>query len=278
MAKLPPRKGWSWKLLTFTVFRDPADPAAHTAEALRIAVEALSAGWQNCWRFLAKFPSNAAYSAIELSDGGHVHLHVLAHVPFLVRSHLAKLFAQGHNAQNGGSFRWAVEQDGQCVDMRAASPGSAREVAKYVCKGISPLDEAWLAGESSRATLHPVLLARWEMATARKQLRRAYGALRGLLAAERAIDEDEAADALGEGATLPVVCPECGGSGEGHYHQRVFDDAQIAVAALHRRGVPALRGSRWRPGSEGDDDRDPRRWAWLAVDASVHALTRSRSR
>ena len=242
---LPKRKGWGLKLMTFTAWRDPALPSAHTADALRSAIVAMFSGWRNCWKFLSKCPSSAAYAAIEISDGGHVHLHVLAFIPFVVRSHLATLFADGHNAQNAGSFRWAVARDGQCLDLRAANKGSVHEVVKYICKGASPLDEAWLAGEASRETLHPTLLARWEQASAGKQLRRPYGALKGLMAADSEPEKEE-------GHLLQAICPECGASGHDHYREVVFANAKAAVRALHQRGVRALRGSWWRPPNPDD--------------------------
>jgi len=257
MKKLPDRKGWGWKLMTFTAWRDQADTRAHTADALRHAIEAVYSGWKNCWKFLSKFPSNAAYTALELSDGGHVHLHVLAFTPFLVRENLAKLFVAGHNAQNGGSFRFAVVKDNHCIDLRTASTGSAREVAKYVCKGISPLDEAWLAGEESRLAMHPALLARWELAAGGKAMRRPYGALRGLMKAEREVDEEEKAEALGEGEPVIAICPECGAEGHDHFREVTFANAENAVGALHQLGAWALRGSKWRPARYELDDRPP---------------------
>lgn len=244
---LPRRKGWGLKLLTFTAWRDPSLHSAHTADALRSAIVALFSGWRNCWKFLSKCRSSAAYAAIEISDGGHVHLHVLAFTPFVVRRHLATLFAEGHNAQNAGSFRWAVARDGQCLDLRSANKGSVHEVCKYICKGASPLDEAWLAGEASRETLHPTLLARWDQASAGKQLRRPYGALKGLMAADTEPEKEA-------GHLLPAICPECGASGHDHYREVVFTDAKAAVRALHKRGMRALRGSWWRPPNPDDAD------------------------
>ena len=248
MRNVPEARSMSWKLVTFTAWRDPSDPKAHTSKAMKQGLAAMWAGWQSVWSFLKRQKGAAAYGAIEMAEGGHIHLHAVVYSRFIVRKNAARLFAEGHNAQNGGSYRWAVAEGEMCVDVRDASPESAREVAKYITKAPSPLDEGWLAGEHRRSTLSPKLLVRWEHATKNTPLRRAYGAIRGLLAEEHErVDEAEAEDMIAEHREeLPSTCPHCGSDGS-CYREHTFFDLNIeqVVHELHNVGVRALRGSTW---------------------------------
>lgn len=140
---------------------DPSAQESVSVEGLRRRVSELWRRWAKLWTLLRQHCyATAAFVSCEISEQGHVHLHVALFSMWVSRE-------------------WLASQWGDHVDVREAKSGSEREVAKYALKSHSPLDSGWLSGRHRRL-VHPRLAARWEAATARVHLRRVYGELRDL--------------------------------------------------------------------------------------------------
>lgn len=148
-----------WRFVTFTGQWDPTDDREVTVPGLYRRVSNLFRQFRSVYAQLrAHCGAVAAYVAAEISERGHVHLHCVV---------LSRWIDPG----------WLAGLWGAYVDVRALR--GVAEVAKYVAKTHSPLDAAWIGGDS-RSLIHPRLAARWEVATKRVHLRRSFGELRGL--------------------------------------------------------------------------------------------------
>lgn len=172
-----------WRLLTLTLRWDPSAETEVSVAGLRRRFEELWRRWGCVWPLLRRHcAAVAAYASAEISDGGHVHLHVA-------------VLSQWINPD------WLASQWGDYVDVREIKGKSgAKEVAKYSLKSHSPLDADWISGRHRRL-IHPRLAARWELATARRQIRRVFGELRGLESGEVLLPDDPPA--------IPI-CDDCG--------------------------------------------------------------------
>lgn len=160
LAREHPRK--RWRFVTLTGPWDPADPDQVSVRGLRERVSKLWAKWSRIWPELRRRCGVvAATAACESSDRGHVHLHIAVLSGWIDPGWLAGLW-------------------GAHVDVRAITQRGHKEIAKYLAKTHSPADLQWVAGKHRR-TIHPRLAARWESATAGRQMRRSYGQLRGLV-------------------------------------------------------------------------------------------------
>ena len=264
------------RLLTFTVHRDPSDERAHTVEALECTLRAHTVAIGAVWKFLEGRGCVGLYRGVELSGTGHEHVHAASFGGLYIEvPRLAEVYARAFNANNAGTFRYALEvwadwqveelalararergidvavaraelrnESAPCVNVQKAK--SLREVCKYITKVSSPLDERWLTGEESRECLDPKLAARWDVATRRKHLRQPYGELIGAMKdaeEERHEDADERQDIAPFVSLLP--CEHCGAHEHSCSLSQRWVDAASAVLILHELGVQALRGSKW---------------------------------
>jgi hypothetical protein len=235
MKAVPKRDGYQWRMIELTLKRDPRDSRQHTIDALHERIEALFRITKHLWdTHLARQEGTAMYAKVECAGTGHVHAHLVVYAPFMPKRLVESIIGQVKDLPRGikHGFVW--------IDLaRTNEEAIAAEATKYVTKSHSPMAEDWLAGDP-REVMHPVLAARWELATMGTALSRTYGALR-----EVEVDEEEKEDEVeAEGAQLPDHCEHCGVVGE---MRIVTVDTETTVAAMHAKGMRALSGSRWTP-------------------------------
>jgi hypothetical protein len=115
-----------------------------------------------------------------------------------------------------GEALGAIEARETLPDWSALS-----ELAKYVCKSVSPKRAEWIGGEG-RTVLHPTLAAAWTMATRRLQLQRWYGVVRGCLSDDP------------PGESHWQDCPECGHDLGSTMTWELARTAELAVLARSR--------------------------------------------
>ncbi len=183
-AMLGTRASWRWKLVTISPAWHPDDPAEYEPRALRHRLGLVREAWSRLWKSWFRVGGlGGAYSRVELSDRGHVHLHALVYGPWVRQTALLDTVGAGF-----------------MIDVRAADDGAASEVAKYCLK--SPVPGAdWIAGNRKNCA-HPKLAAAWVVASKGARLADSYGVFRDCLAA---------ADVCGSADTLPVppACAVC---------------------------------------------------------------------
>jgi hypothetical protein len=196
------------RLVTLTSVRDPADPEAHTvkaladrADGLRRAVRAIVA-WQRDSSG-ARRPHVGAFYAVECAGTGHIHVHVLAHVAWVEKAEWIEVGRAGYTDRHGRHFDGYPEL-GIIADVRLCDEKTIAEVAKYPLKtpGSGIGAEDWIAGEP-REVMHPVLVARWEIATLGTRLVERYGLCRAV----KLPDEDES-ECLCERCASRENCPK----------------------------------------------------------------------
>lgn len=165
------RGRWAWRMITISPAWRPADRASYTPAQLAARLDEVRAAWRRLWvEHLSAGGYAAAYVSVELSAGGHVHLHALHYGPFARQD--------------------ALERTARCmVDVRAARGDAVREVVKYALKAPTPR-AGWMGGDSAPTT-HPRLAAAWVVATRGRRLVEPYGAMRAALAAEDACGPGE---------------------------------------------------------------------------------------
>jgi hypothetical protein len=185
---------WSFKMITISPKWQPGDPAELSIDGLRRRVKDVWARFEAVWKGDVRYAGlrlgglTAAAVSTEISAQGHVHLHVLAYLPYVTKGWLAK---------RAGCF----------VDVREVSSlkEGLGEACKYVTKLPSPGRTDWLVG-ARFGVMHEDLAARWLVATSRRQLARNYGPLRdGMAAAEAAREHAPDEHAWHRGA-----CRGCG--------------------------------------------------------------------
>jgi len=158
------RGRWAWRMVTLSPKWAPSERESYSPRALAARLDEVRAAWSRVWHeHLSAGGFAAAYTAVECSAGGHVHLHALHYGPFVLQESLAR------------SAR-------MMVDVRAAHGNAAREAVKYALKGPTPR-ASWMGGESAEVT-HPRLAAAWVVATRSRRLVEPYGAFRAALHAE----------------------------------------------------------------------------------------------
>ncbi len=169
-------------------------------------------------------------AALEMSQGGHVHVHALylgPHVPMTalnkrvfgdqwriddpmrqgtiviggLEERAKRVESANQNPMNEPLRRELTTTDAQPVPMGDHLQGALRETLKYVVKGPSPMRDGWIGGEKLRGT-HPKLAAAWHLATRRMQSRRHYGQWTKTLAALPKRPESEKPDR--------ETCASCG--------------------------------------------------------------------
>ena len=162
---------WDWRLITLAPQWDPRSSESYTVEGLSRRWQAIVDRWSALRAALG--PAAQAVVSVELSDGGHVHLHALVFAP----EYLAKPWLQAKVGP--GCFVDIRKLDVQKfahLGPQKAVERALREAVKYAVKQSSPLNGLWLAG-ARRKLVHPELAARWTVATHRRQLGRVYGEL-----------------------------------------------------------------------------------------------------
>ena len=213
---------WGWKLITIAPQWSPAAAYSYSVEGLRARLDDVRARWRALWDSgLAVEGLAAAYARVEISMGGHVHLHVLYFGPFLVQP-------------------WAQATAGCHVDVRAVKGDevkrATREAVKYTLKSASPLRGAWVGGAHYR-TPHPELAAAWVLATRHRRTVEAYGTFRAAVHAElnTTTDDEKARESL-------RGCASCGSDD-------LSEPRTERVEELARR--LGVNGWRWRPTAAG---------------------------
>jgi hypothetical protein len=105
------KKGWTWKLLTLTTRREGSE---------RERVRLLKKEFRNLWlRYYAHVKGVGCFYAIEIGNGGNVHLHAVMYVPFVEREEIKRY--------------WEKRTGAYIVDIRAVRFG-LHHVAAYVVK------------------------------------------------------------------------------------------------------------------------------------------------
>ena len=140
MARVPKRDGYAWRSIVLTIKGDPCDPMMHTAEALRARAFALFDAGKHAWDAFLKVEGAGFKLKIECADEGHVHGHGLSWA----------VCSEGETRSDRPRSSAAARlQMGVLLDQNARTDeaGLAREIAKYVTKGPSPMSEDWQAGE-----------------------------------------------------------------------------------------------------------------------------------
>jgi hypothetical protein len=196
------------KLVTLTSVRDPADPAAHSVQAMKERIAGLNDALRAilAWvRAECREPGwIGAFRAVELAGSGHIHLHVLYHGPFVDLDRWIEVGRGGFTDRRGRRSPGFPEL-GSVGDVREADAATIAEVAKYPLKNPGSGERAgeWIGGEK-RTVIHPVLVARWEVATYNTRLVERYGLCRQVEAPDEDAENEETETP--EDPIAPCVC------------------------------------------------------------------------
>lgn len=246
-SALSPR-GWLWRLVTISPQWDPSDAHAYTVEGLQARVADAWARWARVWD-LFECPAAGALARIEISTGGHVHVHALiysARREAIAIERAAGCFVDVRAVTTVTRTVREADSAGR-VKTRTVTEwdlqGAIREAIKYAVKAPSPLRAGWIGGSAFRVT-HPALAARWIVATASRQLVRIVGIFRDAFAAERLAQEAEKPpeNLDAEPPTKPPpphVAPltprQCASCGSECVSARYMATAMVARALAQRR-------------------------------------------
>lgn len=206
-----------WVFVTIAPQYDPDDPAEVSPEGLRDRLAGVRAAARAIIRE-GRAAIHAAFVAFELAGTGHVHAHAMIAARYLDREWLDRTAARACGREVH-------------VWIEAAKPETAREVAKYTAKLVSPLDEGAIDGEPRRM-IAPALAAAWEVATYGARMHERFGALRRapmIQGGEPPAPQDNT-----------THCAECGTVGEWRW---TFRPLRAWVRECRARGVSALEGS-----------------------------------
>ena len=192
---------WGWRMVTVSPAWRPWDPSELTVEGLRRRRDRVLEQWRSIWDRLDTAGLAGAIVSVELSSGGHVHLHALVYSGWLNKRYLRSLA--------GGAYVDVREVRARPVDVARHGPGAAaaralKEAVKYAIKAPSPSRREWIAGQRYAVT-HPRLVARWTIANHGTQLGRVYGVARDAIAAEEALE----APSSSPPPVAPLACPCC---------------------------------------------------------------------
>jgi hypothetical protein len=236
----------SWRYrarhVVLTVGRDVADPAEHTAVALRERREGLRRAWRAILAWLRDTNPRAEWIGAFVSDEcqgtGHVHLHVLFHGPW-VKAAQGEAPAEWTEIGRAGytdarRIHWpGYERLGYIKPRGIVGAVAIAEVAKYPLKtpGSGKHAESWIAGQR-RLVMHPRLVARWEIATFGARLVERYGIVREVPPPDNDGENDG-----NEETEIPAPprepCPWCGCC---ETKIVLFETADfLALARVHRR-------------------------------------------
>lgn len=215
---MPLPEGVAWSFLTVSPQYAPDDPEELTPRALRARLEALRAAVRAIIRE-GRSAIHGAFVAFELAGTGHVHAHVMLAARYLDCDWIDRTAARA----GGREVHIAIER---------AHESTAAEVAKYVAKLISPLDEAALTGAETRELSAPELCAAWEVATYGARMHERFGALRKapMLDSGEPPKPDDA----------HTSCNACGVVGAWRWGLR---GTRAWVIECHARGLPAFESS-----------------------------------
>jgi hypothetical protein len=202
------------KLVTLTSVRDPSDPAAHSVQAFRERI----AGLHDALRAILAWDREralepgwvGAFRAVEIAKTGHVHLHVLYHGPFVETGEHGepigwiRVGREGYTDRRGRVYPGFPEL-GSVGDVRIADRAAICEIAKYPLKSPGSGEKAgeWIGGKRIRV-MHPVLVARWEIATYRLRLVERYGLCRQVEPPDEDAENEETATP--EEPIAPCLC------------------------------------------------------------------------
>lgn len=211
-------EGMQWSFLTVSPRYAVDDPSELDAEGLRARLDAARAAVRAIIRE-SNGAVHAAFVSVELAGTGHVHVHAMLAARYLPH---AWLDATAATAGGRDVHVW----------IERAQPETAAEVAKYVAKLCSPLDEAALSGREQRYLSDPRLMAAWEVATYGARVTERFGAL-------RAIPYDEGGEPP-EPQDSETPCHCCGTIGAWSWRFRAL---RTWLNECARRGVAALDAS-----------------------------------
>lgn len=221
--------GWRWSLVTVSPPWRPEEEGEYTVERLEERAADALARWTLAWSALGRMGgAGAAWARVELSPGGHVHVHALVCGPFRPVAAWARA---------AGCF----------VDVRAVDSlaGGIEECCKYAAKTPSPLRAAWIAGEGPRhrANLaHPALAARWTLALRRVRAERSYGPFVDAIRAARLADKtSRGAQEEAEKERAPRRCADCGATIPAADCGRIARTADLARELAGRWGERARK-------------------------------------
>lgn len=210
--------GFAWSFLTVSPQYAPDDRDELSPRGLRARLDALRAAVRAIVRE-GRDAIHGAFVAFELAGTGHVHAHVMLAARYLDCDWIDRTAARAGAREVH-------------IHIERAGVETAAEVAKYVAKLISPLDEAALTGAETREMMAPELCAAWEVATYGARMHERFGALR-----KAPMDEGGAPPAP-QDAQEP--CHACGTIGHWHWGLR---PTRAWVIECHKRGQPAFEAS-----------------------------------
>jgi hypothetical protein len=208
------RDGFGWKLVTISPRWRPTSEDELSVAGLGRRLDDVTARVARVWHeVLSVGGLAAATSSVELSDGGHVHAHVLYYGPYLVKKHLTKVAGchvdvRSVEPHEKGDAAWSWESRDGAFRAGDTVRDAVVEAVKY-CVKLPSETHAWLSGEARRV-IHPSLVARWMVACRSRQLVRHYGVMLDALAesvSKKPEAEDEATS-VQEAQIVP--CRHCG--------------------------------------------------------------------
>lgn len=190
---------WGWRMVTVSPQWRPWDPSELTVKGLQRRRDAVLRRWRAIWDRIETAGLAGAIVSVELSSGGHVHLHALVYSGWLSKKLLRTL---------AGCYVDVREVRARPVDVAKYGPGAAaaramREAVKYAIKAPSPTRRQWIAGQRYAVT-HPRLVARWTVANYGAQLGRVFGVARDAIAAHEALEAPSSSPP--QPAPLECVC------------------------------------------------------------------------
>lgn len=271
VSAVPVMEGYRWRQGTLSPWWDPTVEESYSVIGLARRLGSINRAGRAVMKKISRLgKGTAAWFTVEMAHG-HIHVHFLYYGPWIDQAWLAAEFSSALVPETvarknitgvGPKYDHIPVVKAQGFsDIRHLGAGgvsediakSVLEVTKYSTKVASPLSEEWIAGHRLECP-HPVLAARWAVATHGVRLYEAYGVLRKLGLQDAADDDaDLAEEALDASSALDSVVAEeaqglaCTGCGGTHWEWGTRDLVSWAREA-HARGGAALHGSRWSPG------------------------------
>ena len=222
----PRRSRHSWKQIVLTAQYDPTDPEDMSTEALRARAQGLRKAFSRIWKggkvdwplywvprpgegydhsVKLKVPGlgaddhSGAFTALEISAGGFVHLHALVFSTWVDGSDNGALMTLGRAGWGDlGQIKHVEHLEGEARHL---------EIAKYVTKITGVSKGEFFTPEGSAEIVHPHLAARWELALYGRRVSEMYGVFRGIDKPDR----DESVPGDGEPTDRSeCACARCG--------------------------------------------------------------------
>lgn len=195
---------WSYKLLTISPKWNPWEESEYSIERIRQRIEDCFARFARIWAKINCGGLAAAITSVEMSEGGHIHLHACLWMPIVYADHLEKL---------AGCFIDIREVSVSAHELRRMTAEEAlykaiKESVKYTVKAPTPKWD-WING-ARRRVVHPELVVRWCLATKNVQMGRNYGLMHDALKAQKASEAGkDPAKAVADNETCKK-CYNCG--------------------------------------------------------------------